>query len=291
MVRFLIVDHHCDPKVRSNCYGTPLDWACSGESIDIVKFLINHNCNPECHGRDGVTPLHLACYSGRADFVKFFVEKCHCNPRVQDRYGDTPLHLACMRGRTDIVRFLIVDHHCNPACRGGWGRTPLYYACSSEKLDLVKFLVEECHCDPFKGRHNKSPLHPAVHREDDILLFLLSYTPPLKEVDSAIKFYSQQSICKFFYSSVNPLSPNVADLQHFDIELFCGFSLYNAFCPSAEFITVSVLVLPLSQALVIKAGYCPVYRRRQLSKQRRRASDNVNRTVQVKQPLYRAYLE
>ena len=90
---------------------------------------------------------------------------------------------------------------------------------------------------------------------------------------------------------VNPLSPNVADLQHFDIELFCGFSLYNAFCPSAEFITVSVLVLPLSQALVIKAGYCPVYRRRQLSKQRRRASDNVNRTVQVKQPLYRAYLE
>ena len=45
-----------------------------------------------------------------------------------------------------------------------------------------------------------------------------------------------------------------ANLQHFDIELFCGFSLYNAFCPSAEFITISLLVLPLSQALVIKAG-------------------------------------
>ena len=53
---------------------------------------------------------------------------------------------------------------------------------------------------------------------------------------------------------INPLSPNVGDLQHFDIELFCGFSLYNTFCPSAEFITVSLLVLPLSHALVIKAG-------------------------------------
>ena len=52
----------------------------------------------------------------------------------------------------------------------------------------------------------------------------------------------------------NPLSPNVADLQHFDIELFCGFSLYNTFCPSAEFLTVGLLVLPLSLALVIKAG-------------------------------------
>ena len=53
---------------------------------------------------------------------------------------------------------------------------------------------------------------------------------------------------------VNPLSLNVADLQHLGIELFCGFSLYNAFRPSSESITVSLLVLPLSQALVIEAG-------------------------------------
>ena len=54
--------------------------------------------------------------------------------------------------------------------------------------------------------------------------------------------------------SLNPLSLNVADLQHLGIELFCGFSLYNAFRPSSESITVSLLVLPLSQALVIEAG-------------------------------------
>ena len=198
IVRFLIVDHHCDPMTLHG--DTLLNWACSAESIDIIKFLIDHHCNPVHRGHMGDTPLHLTCASGKVDFVKFFVEECHCDPGVRNMFGETPLHLACQRGRTDIVRFLIVDHHCNPACRTLHGITPLYYACSSGKLDLVKFLVEECHCDPFKGRQNNNPLHPAVVRED-VLIFLLSYNPPLKEVDLTIKFYSQLSTLKSVYSS------------------------------------------------------------------------------------------
>ena len=73
--------------------------------------------------------------------------------------------------------------------------------------------------------------------------------------------WQQVALCKLYlaisYSNhvfLNPLSPNVVDLQHFDIELFCGFSLRNAFCPSPDIITVSLLVLPFSQDLVIKAG-------------------------------------
>ena len=50
-------------------------------------------------------------------------------------------------------------------------------------------------------------------------------------------------------------SPNVADLQHLDIELLCGFSLCNAFCPSTDISTVSLIVLPLSHALVAKVLY------------------------------------
>lgn len=144
--------------------------------------------------------MYLTCASGKVDFVKFFVEECHCDPRVRNMFGETPLHLACERGRADIVRFLIVDHHCNPACRALNGTTPLYYACSNGKLNLVKFLVEECHYDPFKGRQNNTPLHPAVVNED-VLIFLMSYNPPLKEVDLTIKFYSKLSTLKSVYSS------------------------------------------------------------------------------------------
>ena len=71
-------------------------------------------------------------------------------------------------------------------------------------------------------------------------------------MDLCIQVQGPSSRTKVGY--LNPLSPNVADLQHFDIELFCGFCRYNTFCSSAEFFTVSLLILPLSQALVIKAG-------------------------------------
>ena len=54
--------------------------------------------------------------------------------------------------------------------------------------------------------------------------------------------------------SINPLSPNVADLQHFDTVLFCGFSFSNAFRPGTELFTECLLVVPLSQGLVKKAG-------------------------------------
>ena len=52
----------------------------------------------------------------------------------------------------------------------------------------------------------------------------------------------------------SPLSPNVADLQHFDTVLFCGFSLGNSFHTSTELFTESLLVVPFSQGLVKKAG-------------------------------------
>ena len=55
----------------------------------------------------------------------------------------------------------------------------------------------------------------------------------------------------------NPLSPNVADLQHFDIVVFCGFSLRNAFRPSSELFTGSLLVVPFSQGLVKKVASSP----------------------------------
>ena len=56
------------------------------------------------------------------------------------------------------------------------------------------------------------------------------------------------------YIRVNPLSLNIADLQHSDIVLFCGFSLCNAFRRSTELFTGSLLVVPLSQRLVKKVG-------------------------------------
>ena len=65
--------------------------------MEIVKFLIvDHHCDPACHkGVLGRTPLHWASNSGKLDIVKFLVEEYHCDPRVNDKYDDAPLHYAC----------------------------------------------------------------------------------------------------------------------------------------------------------------------------------------------------
>ena len=49
---------------------------------------------------------------------------------------------------------------------------------------------------------------------------------------------------------------HLSDIIKISVQLgvFCGFSLCNAFCPGTDISTVSLIVLPLSQALVIKVG-------------------------------------
>ena len=236
IVRFLINDCHCDPAYHGHWYGrTPLDYACDSGKVDIVKFLVeechcdprsqywdgntllhhvcgggiidiarflivDHHCDPTYHGQWDRTPLHYACESGKLDIVMFLVEECYCDPRVKDVYGNTPLHYACKIGIVDLLKFLIIDHHCDPACCNIWEQTPLHYACDGGKLDIVKFLVEECHCDPIKVKDDdgKTSLHLATERgHDDILLFLLSYIPPLELVNSVLKSYPVKLLQSF----------------------------------------------------------------------------------------------
>ena len=190
IVKFLVEECHCDPRVKDRNGDTLLHCASKRGSIDIVKFLIvDHCCDPTFHGRWGRTPLSIACMNGKLDIVKFLVNECHCDPKLGERNGNTPLHFACCKeGSIDIVRFLIVDHHCDPVCHGR-DRTPLSIACESGKVDIVRFLVEECHCDPLrKDEDGDTPLHLATLKDhDDVLLFLLSHSPPLKLVHSIIE--------------------------------------------------------------------------------------------------------
>ena len=190
IVKFLVEECHCDPRVKDRNGDTLLHCASKGGSIDIVRFLItDHHCDPTSHGRWGRTPLSIACMSRKLDMVKLLVNECHCDPKLVDRNGNTPLHFACCKeGSIDIVRFLVVEHHCDLICHGR-DRTPLSIACESGKLEIVKFLVEECHCDTLrKDEDGDTPLHLATLKEhDDVLLFLLSHTPPLKLVNSIIE--------------------------------------------------------------------------------------------------------
>ena len=67
-------------------------------------------------------------------------------------------------------------------------------------------------------------------------------------------FYSMSDVrIERMMKLFNPLSPNIADLQHFDIVLFCDLSL-QCFLPKYRTFTGSLLVVHLSQGLVKKVG-------------------------------------
>ena len=97
IVRFLIVDHHCDPTTLHG--DTLLNWACSAESIytlsgfsltiTVIQYVVATWATLHC--------MHLTCASGKVDFVKFFVEECHCDPRVRNMFGETPLYTWLVR--------------------------------------------------------------------------------------------------------------------------------------------------------------------------------------------------
>ena len=92
---------------------TPLSYAWESGKLDIVRFLlVDQHCDPACCERSGNdrTLLHNACESGKLDMVRFLVEECHCDPFRRTGYN-TPLHLA--QG-DDVVMFLV---SCMPPLR------------------------------------------------------------------------------------------------------------------------------------------------------------------------------
>ena len=108
--RKLVEQYHCDVHLRNRWSNTPLHYACQGKgNVDIVRFLVvDQHCDPAC-SLAGVTPLHYACNSGKLDIVRFLVEECHCDPFRSKDTGDTPLHWATLtvEDSVNVVTFLL----------------------------------------------------------------------------------------------------------------------------------------------------------------------------------------
>ena len=118
--RQLVEKYHCDVHLKNGWSYTPLHYAClENGNIDIVRFLVvDQHCNPAwTWWLGGRTPLHYACGSGKLDIVRFLVEECHCDPFARIAYTymytpglpwlQTPLHWATWFGKADVVTYLL----------------------------------------------------------------------------------------------------------------------------------------------------------------------------------------
>jgi len=177
VVKFLVLNCHCDPSVSDNNGMTALFLACFGGFLDIFKYLIlfdpmlihfnvslgseklNHSLKSAFQkhfrkhhsGYGRISLIHAACSrkGSSAEVVKFLHEVVGLDPSSIDRDGETCLHLACGSGNFEAVKYLLEDKHCDINVTDNRGWSPAYMAALAGHFDVLKYLIENQEANRF----------------------------------------------------------------------------------------------------------------------------------------------
>ncbi|EJF64724.1 ankyrin, partial [Dichomitus squalens LYAD-421 SS1] len=155
---------------------TPLHWAASSGSVDIVRFLIDQKADVNRGDSGGWTPLHIASSGGFDDVVRELLGAGAEVNRTNDK-GITPLHYAASKSRIEIGKLLIA-RGADINARDKANQTPLHRAATTGSTGFINLLLNPPEGSP-KTRLNtadrvgNTPLHLAMesaHAEAACLL-------------------------------------------------------------------------------------------------------------------------
>ena len=77
--------------------GNALHCAASGGHLEVVKYLIeDRECDPKISDNDGLNALHCAAYNGHLKVVRVSIEDRKCDLNIRENNGSNALHLATM---------------------------------------------------------------------------------------------------------------------------------------------------------------------------------------------------
>ena len=148
MVKFLINDLKCNPKMLNDSGDSLLHHACYKNHLEIAQYLVEkHDLNPDTVNKSKSTSLHSACSGGSLPVVQYLVEKAHSKLEVFDSAGSTPLHNACRNGHCDIVQYFITKRY-NLNLYNNSGCTPFHVGCQFGRKEVVKVLLSDETVDP-----------------------------------------------------------------------------------------------------------------------------------------------
>ncbi|PPQ84008.1 hypothetical protein CVT25_000554 [Psilocybe cyanescens] len=119
---------------------TPLHWAASSGSIDIVQFLIDQKAEVDKADGSGWTPLHIAVSAGNESVVQELIGAGADVNRKNDK-GLTPLHYAASKSRIDIGR-LLISRGADFNARDKANQLPLHRAATTGSVGFIRLLVE-----------------------------------------------------------------------------------------------------------------------------------------------------
>jgi len=131
----LLLDHGADPNIRggtSELHATPLIFAASSGSVEVVELLLSRGADIEAIDSHGATAIDDAAGADKLKMVALLAGAgADVNARRPD--GDTPLHFAAYRGHTDVVRLLLALG-ADPSAKNNAGQTPYDTASQSDQV-------------------------------------------------------------------------------------------------------------------------------------------------------------
>lgn len=131
---------------------TPLQLACEGGHVDVVKALVRAGASATDENKSGFTAVHLAAQNGHNGVLE--VMRSTNSLRISSKkLGLTPIHVAAYFGQSDTVRELLgsVPATVKSETPSGQslvpelglesGMTPLHLAAYSGNENVVRLLL------------------------------------------------------------------------------------------------------------------------------------------------------
>ena len=177
MVRMLISEFKADMNIEDILKRTPLHMAAEYGKEDVVLALINEfGCDTNIRGWRGRTLLHSTCEGGCVALVRTLICDHNADVNAQDDSKDTPLHVAAQYGKEDAVLALINVFGCDTNIRGCRDRTLLHSACEGGCVALVRTLIRDHNGDVNAYDYFEDmPIHAAAENgKEDVVLALIN---------------------------------------------------------------------------------------------------------------------
>ncbi|XP_019854775.1 PREDICTED: ankyrin-1-like [Amphimedon queenslandica] len=135
-----LLDTGADPNIAGGKFKvTPLQYACTCSSDDIIHLLLKANASPNAPSTEGYTPLSIASVTGRIKVVEMLLSE-GANVELEDTDGWTPIFHAAAGGRLDVIRLLL--KHGAKIKKDKFGKTIESIAAKSKRIKIKDLLQE-----------------------------------------------------------------------------------------------------------------------------------------------------
>ncbi|KAI0205600.1 hypothetical protein F4808DRAFT_409655 [Astrocystis sublimbata] len=188
MVR-LLLQRGANIDVKYGAWDTsPLFKACLYRRMDMVDLLLEHKADVDILGGFHYTPLGIATQQGQMDLFRLLIAK-GANPDIDLTYRN-PLQIILHSMVPESRKKLKVNQgvFSEYSLRSPWytWNDPTAVIDRSTKIDMIRILLDKC-CDlSADGAESFSPLHLAIHTNDEEVVRMLLEDDTYMSVESRV---------------------------------------------------------------------------------------------------------